>query len=201
MSTDDRQPGTPTISTGDDDVSAKERVSWLKRNVVIWLLALLLLVIAVIGVSFAFGLFSGSTATASNTFTSGSLEATSNPPGAIFNVTNMLPGDVERGDVTIQNSGSASGTFTLTSENLADTPGSGGGRLSDVLQLVITEDGDAQNPLYSGLISGAINKNLGVWAANDSHQFHFEVTFPSSADNTFQGSSMSIDFVWTVTQS
>lgn len=203
MSTDEPTPGASAVSTADQPVSAKDRLSWLKRNVVVWLLALLLLVIAIVGASFAFGLFSSSTASAANTFTAGSLEATSDPPGAIFSVTGMLPGDVETGNVTIQNSGDASGTFTLTSENLTDTPGTGGGNLSDVLQLVITEDpGTAsESEVYTGPINAPISENLGSWAANESHDFHFEITFPSSADNTFQGSSMTVDFVWTVNQS
>jgi hypothetical protein len=123
---------------------------------------------------------------------------------AIVTGTNMRPGDVKPGSVTITNSGSLSATMTLSESTIV--PGAGTPTFAHDLQLVVVDTSIAGNPtVYSGAFDsmGTITLNpltgTGQWAAAEAHTFSFTVTFPNAAtssDNQYQGTSASAAFDW-----
>jgi hypothetical protein len=183
-------------------VSAKKRAGWLAKRGTLWILALLLLVIALLVASFTFGLFTSSSANVGNTVATGAMSLDNDKEGAaIFNAT-MVPGDVETGTVTLSNEGDVNGAVVLSDSALADAPGPNGGDLSDVLQLRIVEDsgGAGAREWYNGLLSSMPDIPLGTWGPGVDHTFDFIVTLPASAGNAYQGSGLEVTYDWNATQ-
>ena len=123
---------------------------------------------------------------------------------AILNASNWKPGDTSTGTVDIQNTGSLSGTFSLSRTALSNSDGSN--PLSDKINLVVKDCGDfssgtptcdAGDPQkYSGTISAMGTVALGTFAANEKHRYEFTVTFNASANNNYQGDTSSVQFDW-----
>lgn len=186
-----------------------ERLVSRKRR--LWLL--LGLPVALLGVAAATvvgsgAIFTSTSANPANVFTAGILTHSNSKSGtAILTASLMKPGDSSQGSVTIKNTGNLEGTFSLTTSNLTDTPGANGGNLSEVLQLTIVDTTTSQT-LYSGPIDSVGTVDAGNYEPDDEHTYQFTVTFPDSGlpgtpttgDNLYQGSSMSIDFNWTAVQ-
>lgn len=178
-------------------VSAGDRVTWLKKNTGKLAVALVLLVLAGVAVAATLGAFTSSSANVGNVVATGSLSIDDDlDGGAIFSAEGLVPGDQVTGEVSITNTGESSGTFSLASANLTDTPGAGGGNLSEVLELTITDDG---TEVYSGPLDLVAPVQLGEWAGGESHTFVFTVLFPDTGtadDNDFQNASVSVDYLW-----
>jgi spore coat-associated protein N len=179
------------------------------RMQVLLTLAVLLLAVSVVIGSGAN--FTSASANPSNVFTAGNLAHTNSKAGsAILTASLMKPGDTATGTVTITNSGNIAGQFSLATSSLSDTPGANGGKLSDVLQLKIT---DGTNTIYSGPIKSVgtvqlpntFSPSVYSWPAAAAHTYNFTVTFPdagtpgsaNTGDNAYKGSSMTIQFDWT----
>ena len=126
---------------------------------------------------------------------------------AILTASNIVPGNTATGSVTIKNTGSASGTFTLAPATPVDTPASPG--LSKKLTLTIVDHGDptcvtscpAAVTLYTGTIfAEPATIALGAFIPNAQHSYKFTMTFPdggtNGADNAYQGASTSVDYSW-----
>jgi spore coat-associated protein N len=161
--------------------------------------------VTAIAVPHTLGFFDASTTNPSNSFTAGTLQMTNSKNGlAIVTGTNMRPGDVKPGSVTITNSGSLSATMTLSESTIV--PGAGTPTFAHDLQLVVVDTSIAGTPtVYSGAFDsmGTITLNpltgTGQWAAAEAHTFSFTVTFPNAAtssDNQYQGTSASAEFDW-----
>jgi hypothetical protein len=121
---------------------------------------------------------------------------------AILNLGGMRPGDSVTDTVTLGNTGTLSGDLSLSTSNLLDTPGAGGGALSGELDLVIRDVTNAGSPVtvYSGKIDALTPIALGTLAASASRVYEFRVSFPDAgtgAENAFQGSGISVEFDWT----
>lgn len=187
------------------DVSAQERLRWLRRTAKRWILAIVLLVVAtVVGASWTYGVFTSSSANPHNVVTAGSMtQSNSADNAAIMGTDDMVPGDVVEGVATIQNVGGARGDFALTVTQVVDTPGPHGGDLSDRLVLEVYEDDGAQ-PIYDGPLPD-LDEDLGTWAIDEERDYRFVVTFRGTsggaADNAFQGSSVTATFTWHAVQS
>src|SRR3954454_780365 len=178
------------------------RTDMLFRNRKRLLLALALLVLAV-GVAVAStAVFSSSAANPGNIVTSGTLTLTNEGGKVIFTGTNMVPGNVTTGTVKITNTGNVKGAFTLKQSSLTDDQaGTGGGNLSDVLKLTITDlgaDGAAggtgnntdfnvygptapgdlfkSSPAGGVALPGYPNTN-STWNGGEGHTYEFKVTF------------------------
>jgi spore coat-associated protein N len=130
--------------------------------------------------------------------------------GAVLTAQNLKPGDSRTGQVTVNNTGSLDGAFSLAQANLVDTPGPFGGRLSDGLQLSVEQisaGGSTVSSVYSGVLSGLGTRQLGTLAAGESRNYRFTATFPDgghppapgAGDNGFQRSAVQVDYVWTAT--
>jgi spore coat-associated protein N len=176
-----------------------------------WLLIGLPLAVAAIMASTVLGsgaVFTSTSANPANVFTSGNLHHTNSKAGsAILTASKMKPGDSVQGTVTIANDGDLAGTFSLSTSNLADTPGANGGKMSDVLQLQIV-DQTTSTTICNGAIKSVGTVAAGSYAAGASHTYQFTVTFPdggtpggaTTGDNAYKSSSMSIQFDWNEVQ-
>ena len=138
------------------------------------------------------------TTISSNAFTAGSLTMTRSGSGAVFTSSAMKIGDTAAGSVTITNTGTLAGAYTLTGSS------SGNASLAAQLHLTLYKDVDGGTAIYDGSL-GSLSASLGTFAANGgAHTFYFHVSFPSTGsdagDNALQGLSASEDFTWSATQ-
>lgn len=131
--------------------------------------------------------FSSQTVNPENTFTSGTLLQTNSKNGvAIVTGANLKPGDVKTGTVTIANTGTLAGDFTLVERDRSNPFTDG--------QLELKID-DVTNPaapaaVYSGDLGeiATAGITLGRYAAQgDSRTYRFTVTLKQSAPNADQG--------------
>jgi hypothetical protein len=127
---------------------------------------------------------------------------------ALLTAAAMKPGETKTGSVTITNTGTLPGTFTLTKSSLTNPSlGSGGEKLSDQIDLVI-KDGDTT--VYSGKLGAmsaiSLDGDLGAagtqqfgksGSATATHTYDFTVTLPAATGDAFQGTSTSVQYDWT----
>jgi spore coat-associated protein N len=159
--------------------------------------------IGAVSIAAAGGTYANFTATpvtiSNNAFAAGTLEMDRSGSGAVFSAAGMAIGDEASGSVTITNSGSLAGEYSLS--------GSAGGDLAPSLELVIykDDDGDAGAKVYEGGLDELDSVDLGAFAADGgAHTFYFHVSLPSTGsdagDNALQGKSASASFTWSATQ-
>jgi hypothetical protein len=171
-------------------------------------------VLAAVGVTVASGAdFMPSSANPANTFSAGTLSMyNSAANSAILTASNLKPGgSAQLGTVDIANTGSLSGTFSLTRGTPVDSDTAN--PLSGKLEVVVTDcgayagataptcgDGDDAT-VYSGSLaqmgttSHAI-ASLGSFAAGAKHRYQFSVALDGTADNGYQGDSSTVAFTW-----
>jgi hypothetical protein len=159
--------------------------------------------VAIVATAAVGGTFANFTATptsiASNAFASGSLAMTRSGSGAIFSASAMKIGDSATGSVTITNTGSLAGAYTLQGS------ASGNSVLSNQLNLKIYADVDGGTAIYDGSLGGFSSASLGTFAAtNGAHTYYFHVSLPTTGsdagDNTLQGLSATESFTWSAVQ-
>ena len=178
--------------------TARERVRWMGKNSKRLIIALVVLVIAALVVIFSFSLFSSTSANPGNMVSSGVMTLDNSADGtAILTAEGLLPGESGTGTVTIENVGESTGTFTLTTSNLLNTPPDPA--LSSVMTLAVTDE--AATSVYNGPLADNTVVDLGTWTAGEAHTYTFTVTFASSAGNEYQGAQTTLDFVWSAGQS
>jgi hypothetical protein len=164
--------------------------------------AALAVVLAAVGITIGSGAnFTASAANPSNVFTAGTLSIGSSSSSALFNATNMKPGDTVSGTVDIQNTGSLPGTFTLSTSHVTDAS-----NLLGQLDLKIEDcgvwNGTTQpscagtNVLYNAKANAVGTIGLSSFAAGAKHRYKFDVTLPSTIANSFQGVSATVQFDW-----
>ena len=136
------------------------------------------------------------TSTSANTIssvTSGTLtQSNSKSNAAIFNLTNIKPGDVVNGSLTIKNTGSLPATFSLTETSSVN------GFAAANLTLDIT-NATTGTKVWSGtfgdLVDGTKN-DLGLVAPGVSNDFTFSAKLASTTPNADQGKTASAAFQW-----
>lgn len=125
--------------------------------------------------------------------TSGTLtHSNSKSNAAVFNLTNLKPGDVLNGSLAITNTGSLPAGFSLT--ELASSNGFTG----DYLTLTITNTttgASVYNGTFGGLADGAKN-DLGVIEPDAVNNFTFTVRLAENAPNTEQGKTANASYRW-----
>ena len=136
------------------------------------------------------------TSTSGNTIsavTAGTLtHSNSKADQAIFNLSNMKPGDTLNGSLTLSNTGSLPAAFSLTEVSSAN--GFSGANLS----LTITDSTTGTvvyDGTFGGLVDGAKNE-LGTWAAGAARAFKFTVKLHQDAPNADQGKSANAVYRW-----
>jgi spore coat-associated protein N len=136
----------------------------------------------------------------SNAFTTGTLTMSRSGSGAIFSAAGMKIGDTATGSVTITNTGSLQGHYTLTGSSAGNVA------LAGQLKLKIYKDVDnSGTALYDDTLSGFSSVDLGTWnTSSEAHTFYFHVSLPSAgsdtADNLVQGLTTTETFTWSATQ-
>ena len=116
---------------------------------------------------------------------------------AVFTATDLGPGDSARGTMEISNEGSEPVVVTLAQHSPLDTPGTGGGVLSQRLRLIV-EDLSSASTVYAGPFAAMPARALGRLAAGASRSYEFIATLPESAtENALRDSSTSVAFSWT----
>ncbi len=127
---------------------------------------------------------------------SGSLQQTnSKADSALFNLSNMKPGDSVTGAVTITNSGTLQQKLTASELQVADTFTAGD------LKLVVTDTSDSRS-VYTGnfgsmgAVSLLAHDGGDTWAAGEAHSYSFVVTLISAAGIADQSKAASASFTW-----
>jgi hypothetical protein len=122
---------------------------------------------------------------------------------AVLGAERLRPGDEVSGTVRIGNTGALAGRLVLRRGAVSDTPGAGGGRLSDALQLSIF---DVTNPaapaaLYAGPLTAFTEVAAGTVARGGARQFRLAARLvpPAGDDNRFQGATTSLGLDWGAT--
>jgi spore coat-associated protein N len=164
--------------------------------------AALAVVLAAVGITVGSGAnFTASAANPSNTFTAGTLSIGSSSSSALFNATNLKPGETVTGTVDIQNTGSLPGTFTLSTSHISDAS-----NLLGQLDLKIEDCGlwngttqptcSGANILYNAKANAVGTVDLSSFAGSAKHRYKFDMTLPSTIANSFQGASATAQFDW-----
>jgi spore coat-associated protein N len=156
--------------------------------------------------------FTSATANPSNTFSAGSLsQSNSKDNAAILTASGLKPGGTATGSVTIANTGSIPGTFTLSKSNLTNPVlGPASEKLSDQLDLLI-KDGTTtvytgklgamgSLPLDGDTVAAGVQQFGASGAPTATHTYAFTVTLPAATGNAYQGTSTSVQFDWTAVQ-
>jgi hypothetical protein len=144
-------------------------------------------------------------ATARASAAAGSLSiANSLGTGAILSAAGMAPGGQTSGEVTITNSGTVAGGFSLTATDVSDVAGQGGGLLSQRLQLSVL-DLTVPRTVYTGPLAGLGRRELGQMEPGEARTYRFTATLPDGGvppsalggDNAYQGANVRTTYVWT----
>ncbi|MEW1952844.1 TasA family protein [Terrabacter sp. NPDC080008] len=141
--------------------------------------------------------FSSTTGNTISAVTAGTLTQSNSKDGqAIFNLTNLKPGDVLNGSLTLTNTGSLPALFSLT--EVSSTNGFSASNLT-----LDIKDTTAGTTVFSGtfgaLVDGAKN-DLGTWAPGQAHNFTFTVKLSADATNAEQGKTASAVYAWSSVQ-
>ena len=128
-------------------------------------------------------------------FAHGRVELTASKQGAILSSRGLAPGDRVSGSLTIANTGTLAGSFTLSGGV------QGSARLAGRLQLTVREQTHGlESRVFSGRLSGLRAVRLGLIGPGQARTFRFAVLLPASAGDDFQGLWTSADFSWTAVQ-
>ena len=142
--------------------------------------------------------FTSTSANSLSAVTSGTLsQSNSKDDAALFNLTNIKPGDTVNGALTIRNTGSLPATFSLT--ETASTNGFAGSALTLVVTNTTT-DTTVYSGTFGGLVDGTKN-DLGLIAPGASNNFAFSVKLAADAPNSQQGKTASASYTWDSIQS
>jgi spore coat-associated protein N len=127
-------------------------------------------------------------------FARGHLLLAASKQGAILTGRKLVPGDRVAGSLTIANTGTLAGAFTLSNRI------GGAVRLAKHLRLTVRERTRGVTSLvYSGSLAGLRAVKLGVIGPAEARTFHFAVTFGAGAED-LQGLRTTADFTWTAVQ-
>lgn len=182
-----------------------------------------LMIVAVVAASItggAMALFTDQETSAANAFTTGTLDlALANGTPLPFTVSDMAPGDVVYGGLQVSNSGSLDLRYAMT------TTADGGNTLDEQLDLTIdvvtgagvdtiwyTADdvvGEANVYGPDGVLSaaaigdstqGAQAGDRTLVATTGNERLRFKVTLPLTTDDSYQGATCTVDFVFDAEQ-
>jgi spore coat-associated protein N len=154
-------------------------------------------------------LFTSTAAVSGNAFTAGTVVIGAAPATAALTATNMMPGDVVNGQITVSNTGTAQLRYAMSSASTnADTKA-----LRDQLTLTVKTLGTScaafdGTQLYTGALNGAaFGSNAAGQQAGDrslnagaNEVLCFRATLPLATGNTFQGATTTATFTFDAEQ-
>jgi hypothetical protein len=142
--------------------------------------------------------FTSTTGNTISAVTTGSLQHTNSKDGAaIFNLTNLKPGDTLNGSLVIKNTGTLPASFSLTetaSSNAFGEKAAGDSYLKLTVTNVTTKV-QVYSGTFGGLVDGARNA-LGDIAPAATNELRFTVTLDAAAPNSEQGRTASAVYAW-----
>ena len=137
--------------------------------------------------------FTSTTGNTASAVTSGTLKHTNSKDGkAVFDLTNLKPGDTLNGTLTLTNTGSLPAAFSLTEVSSAN------GFTGANLTLAITDTttgASVYNGTFGGLVDGA-RTPLATYAAGEAHTYTFTVKLAQDTPNTDQGKTANAVYQW-----
>ncbi len=139
--------------------------------------------------------FTSNSANPNSIVASGTLTQTNSKTGAaVFNISNIKPGDTVGGQVTITNTGTLPAVMSVTESAFASTfSATSGSPATPTLNLVVTE---GSNTIYSGAFGSMSTVALGTFTAGQAKTYKFTVTFNQAATNVDQGKTASATYTW-----
>lgn len=141
--------------------------------------------------------FTSTTGNTISAVTAGTLtHSNSKADQAIFDLTNMKPGDTLNGTLTLKNTGSLAAQFALTEVSSANSF-TGSNLTLDIIDT--TTSATVYSGTFGGLTDGAKN-DLGTWAAGASHTFKFVVKLNQDTPNADQGKTANAVYSWSSVQ-
>ena len=139
----------------------------------------------------------------------GDLHLTNSRDGqAIFEARGLAPGRSVTGTVQLANSGTLPGDLSLQQLDVQDTPGAGGGLLSNAVTLDIKDvSGGNLVPIFAGRLGGLGSRPLGAIGPSETRTFRFTASLPdgglppgpTAGDNAFAGAGLTVRYAWTAT--
>ncbi|QCX28495.1 TasA family protein [Nocardioides jishulii] len=136
--------------------------------------------------------FTSTTGNTISAVTSGTLSQSNSKDGqAVFNLTDMKPGDTVTGSLTITNTGSLPAAFSLTEVTSSNS--------FDKDKLTLTIKTATGTPVFSGNfgdLEDGKKSALGTFAPAAATTYTFTVGLEASADNTQQGKTASAVYSW-----
>jgi hypothetical protein len=142
-------------------------------------------------------------ARATVTAASGSFEISNSADGQpIFAATDLGPGGSAEGTVTIADTGTAAVALVLRRGELVDSPGLGGGVLSDQLRLRVLDVTVPAAPrtVYAGPLATMPEQHAAEFGTGEARTFEFSATLPEHGEpgfeNSLQGASTTIAYTW-----
>jgi hypothetical protein len=145
----------------------------------------------------------GPAARATVTAASGSFEIDNSADGQpIFAAADLGPGGSAEGTVTIKDTGIEAVALVLHRGELVDSPGLGGGVLSDRLRLRVLDITVPAAPrtVYAGPLATMPEQHAGEVGPGGARTFEFSATLPEHGEpgfeNSLQGASTTIAYSW-----
>lgn len=137
--------------------------------------------------------FTSTSASAANTYATGTLTHSNDRAGAvIFSGTGLKPGESVDGTAVITNDGTLPADFTLSEFDVASDFVDG-----TLLTLNITEDGVE---IYDGQLGAMPDLALGEFAPGDARTYLFTATLSAAAGNDEQGRTATVKYGWDAVQ-
>lgn len=137
--------------------------------------------------------FTSQTGNTVSSVTAGTLKHTnSKADRAIFDLTNMKPGDTLNGELVLTNTGSLPASFGLTEVSSAN------GFTGSNLALTITNT-TTGTQVYTGTFGGladGVRTGLGVVEPGVANSYRFTVKLAQDTPNTDQGAAASAVYAW-----
>jgi hypothetical protein len=132
----------------------------------------------------------------------GALSLASSRDGeTLFNAAGMRPGGAVSGALRVTNTGDQPAILALRTTGLADRAGSGGGRLSSRLALIVSDVSGTAMPiqLWAGRPQDLDEARLALLPAGTARDLVVTAALPvSGAGNDYQGASVSLGLTWGV---
>ena len=183
------------------------------------ILAIILVAIGVGAGTMAY--FSDTETSSGNQFTAGTIDLTLGAmTGVSFPLSNMKPGDIISGSVTVQNTGTLAGklygrtTYTEADATPNPSPDKTADEFADKLKVTSWEDPTMTGPVNPAMILKALALQTGVavstfsgtWmpygtlASSASGTFDMTIEFDTAAGNDYQGDGIAVKFEYLLVQ-
>jgi hypothetical protein len=126
---------------------------------------------------------------------------------ALLHGERLLPGQSVTGMVTLTNLGEKAGTLELTIDDVLDTPGALGGRLSNVMRLRLEDLTSGRAPIETALTRSA-PLSLGTVPGGQGRTYRVTALFPDGGrpagpalgDNLLKGSRIELALRWQLSE-